>query len=119
MTRGGRAVTTETVVYGAGARALVLVTTSAELLCQLYSSYVGDEGLEHALVSEAAESPGSSVPELRSRRIEVGHDFLAYRRDQALLDHLERFCALVAESGVEIEVGDVTEARAVLSPLAA
>jgi hypothetical protein len=115
----GESVRSETVSYETGARALILVTTSAELRLQLYSAYLGDEQLEEAMVAEVAALPGAEPPALRSRRIDVPRDFLLYHRDRALQDHLERFIALAAEAGVNLELGKTTAALGSLSPVAA
>jgi hypothetical protein len=104
--RHGEPIRSETVIYEAGARALTLVTTSSELGLQLYSSYLGDEQLEEALVAEVAESAEGGPPQLGSRRIAVPGEFLVYHRDLALQDHLNRFAALAAESEVELTLAE-------------
>jgi hypothetical protein len=104
--RDGEPIRSETVIYEAGARALTLVTTSSELGLQLYSSYLGDEQLEEALVAEVAESAEGGAPQLGSRRIPVPGEFLVYHRDLALQDHLDRFAALAAESEIELTLAE-------------
>jgi hypothetical protein len=115
----GELVRSETVLYETGARALTLVTTSAELRLQLYSVYLGDDDLQQALVGEVAQAPGVAVPELASRRIAVPRDFLLYHRDLALTDHLERLLALAADGGVELVLGETQKAARRLNPIAA
>jgi hypothetical protein len=104
--RDGEQIRSETVLYEAGARALTLVTTSSELGLQLYSSYLGDEQLEEALVAEVAESGEDRPPRVGSRRVRVPLEFLLYHRDLALQDHLDRFAALAAESEVELTLAE-------------
>ena len=115
--RGNEPVETETVAYETGARALTLVTTSAELGLQLYSAYLGDEELEEAIVAEVAEPAGGEPARLRSRRIGVPSGFLVYHRDRALADHLERFVELARECEIELRLAE-NQAAAVPSPLA-
>lgn len=119
LLRDGEPVRSETVLYEAGARALTLVTTSAELRLQLYSAYLGDEDLDEAVVAEVAQSPAVGVPELRSRRMPVPRDFLLYHRGRALDDHLEHFVALALESDIELRTGETKDAARRLSALAA
>lgn len=119
LLRDGEPVRSETVLYEAGARALTLVTTSAELRLQLYSAYLGDEDLQEAVVAEVAQSPAVSAPELRSRRIAVPRDFLLYHRERALEDHLERFVTLASESNIELKPGETRDAARTLSAVAA
>jgi hypothetical protein len=119
LLRDAESVGSETVLYETGARALTLVTTSAELRLQLYTTYLGDEDLEEALVAEVAQSPAESLPQLRSRRIGVPRDFLLYHSDRALEDHLERFVALASESGIDLRPGETREAARMLGAVAA
>jgi hypothetical protein len=114
--RDDESVESETVAYETGARALTLMTTSAELGLQLYSAYLGDEELEEAIVAEVAESARDEPARLRTRRITVPGGFLLYHRDRALADHLERFVGLAREC--EIELRPDNHAAAVPSPLA-
>jgi hypothetical protein len=114
--RNDQPVETETVAYETGARALTLVTTSAELGLQLYSAYLGDEELEEAIVAEVTESAKDEPAQLRSRRIRVPGGFLVYHRDRALTDHMERFVELAREC--EIELRPENHAATVPSPLA-
>ena len=115
--RDDEPVESETVAYETGARALTLVTTSAELGLQLYSAYLGDEELEEAIVAEIAEPAGDEPARLRSRRIRVPGGFLAYHRDRALADHLERFLGLARECEIELRPAD-SQRAAVPSSLA-
>jgi hypothetical protein len=114
--RDERPVESETVAYESGARALTLVTTSAELGLQLYSAYLGDEELEEAIVAEVAEPAADQPARLCSRRIRVPGGFLLYHRDRALADHLERFVGLARECEIELRPAEDPEA-AVPSPL--
>jgi hypothetical protein len=115
--RDGEPVESETVAYETGARALTLVTTSAELRLQLYSAYLGDEELEEAIVAEVAEGAGGEPARLRSRRMRVPGGFLVHHRDRALADHLERFVGLARECEIELRTAE-NPAAAVPSPLA-
>ena len=110
-------VESETVAYETGARALTLVTTSAELGLQLYSAYLGDEEFEEAIVAEVAEPASDEPARLSSRRIRVPGGFLVHHRDRALADHLERFVGLARESEIELRPAE-NHGAAVPSPLA-
>jgi hypothetical protein len=111
-------VRSETVAYETGARALTLVTTSAELGLQLYSAYLGDEQLLEAVVAEVIDTPRPGGARLNSRRIEVPPDFLLYHRDRALADHLERFLEVALDSGIELSWAQPNESVGRMVPAA-
>lgn len=117
--RDGKQVRSETVVYETGARGLTFITTSAELETQLYSSYLGDELLDLALVAEAFQRPGTSKPRLSSREVALPAGFLPYQRSTALTDHLDRLVELCGGEGIELVLGEVERAARVLAPASA
>jgi hypothetical protein len=119
LLRDGETVRSETVVYDTGARGLTFVTTSADLEIQLYSSYLGDELLDVAVVAEAFQRPGSSKPQLSSRQVALPFGFLPYERNTALTDHLQRVVELAGEAGLALALGKVERAVRILSPASA
>lgn len=97
--------------FRAGANVLTLISCSAELGCELQSTYTGDEHQDRTLVAEYAiigERPAS----LEARWLEGAAGILTYAPGRCLIDHLQRFCELAAtESGRSVRVSDLDRAE--------
>lgn len=101
--------------FRAGANVLTLISCSAELGCELQTTYTGDERQDRTLVGEyaiVADRPAS----MQARWLEGTAGILTYAPGRCLIDHLQRFCELAAtESGRGVRVEDLERAEQELS----
>jgi hypothetical protein len=109
-------VASDTTVFVAGPRVIVLRTASSDAGLLLYSTYTGHDDLDSALCSELVEL-GSRPPELLDREVAIGEGAFTYSRRFALYDHLHRLQTLVAEElGAELRYEGLEAAVSELDP---
>lgn len=111
-------IASDTTVFAAGPRVIVLRTAAAEAGILLYSTYTGHDALDAALCSELIEiGPGSPV--LNQRAVEIGVGAFTYARRFALYDHLQRLQLLCREViGAELRYDGLDAAARELDPAA-
>lgn len=115
----GELVESDTTVFAAGARVIVLRTASADRGVLLYSTYAGHDDLAVVAVTELLEL-GAYEPLLITRKLEVDIGALTYSRRFALYDHLQRLQQHIRESGGgELKVAGLDVAVRQLDPAVA
>ena len=112
----GRDVNAVTVFADGADQLLVLATTSPDLLIELRSVYIGGDGTDEVLVSEAATGPeGPTI--FATRRLGSSAGILVFERRRVLYDHLQRLQELAAEAHTSgLEVRDLDAAAAMIDP---